>query len=362
MRLLLPLLLIAGFAFGQIPNYVPQANLVAWYGFNGNSNDESGLSNNGNVSGAILTTDRFNSSNSAYSFDGIDDYIQVNTIFDYEERTVSCWFRATDLIGNGASSRNFLTIDSDALLFGGVTFKITDSVMYIFGGGESTPFQDSVDANIWHHIVTVRDSVNINYYFNGNHVGTSLSGSIGSSNNPNPNLVIGSGRVLTAQNFEGDVDDVGIWNRALTECEINNLHTAQLNAPSPSFTAAPLSGCAPLTVTFSNTSSPANSCIWDFGDGTILNDCGAPVHLYVDTGLYDITLTIIDSIGCETTTTWQDFIFAEYCNVGLNELTNKDRELIKITNLLGQETPYKPNTPLIYIYSDGTTEKKFVLE
>ena len=36
--------------------------------------------------------------------------------------------------------------------------------------------------------------------------------------------------------------------------------------------------------------------------------------------------------------------------------------LIKITNMLGEETPFKNNTPLFYIYEDGTVEKKIIIE
>ena len=49
-------------------------------------------------------------------------------------------------------------------------------------------------------------------------------------------------------------------------------------------------------------------------------------------------------------------------SAGLNELSNTPKQLIKITDLIGRETEYKTNTPLIYIYSDGTTEKVFKME
>ena len=52
--------------------------LVAYYPFNGNANDESTDGHDGTVYGATLTTDRFGNSNSAYSFDGINDYICVD--------------------------------------------------------------------------------------------------------------------------------------------------------------------------------------------------------------------------------------------------------------------------------------------
>lgn len=50
------------------------------------------------------------------------------------------------------------------------------------------------------------------------------------------------------------------------------------------------------------------------------------------------------------------------CAVGLEELSNTPKQLVKITDLIGRETTFKPNTPLIYIYSDGTTEKVFKLD
>ena len=52
-------------------------SLITYYPFTGNANDSSGNNNNGVVYGATLTEDRFGNGNSAYSFDGIDDYIEV---------------------------------------------------------------------------------------------------------------------------------------------------------------------------------------------------------------------------------------------------------------------------------------------
>ncbi|MDP4268861.1 MAG: hypothetical protein Q8909_01915, partial [Bacteroidota bacterium] len=43
----------------SIPSYIPLNGLVAWWPFNGNSNDESGNGNNGLNAGASLTQDRF---------------------------------------------------------------------------------------------------------------------------------------------------------------------------------------------------------------------------------------------------------------------------------------------------------------
>ena len=57
---------------------IPSDRLVGYWPFNGNANDESGNGNDGAVNGATtLTIDRFGNSNSAYAFDGINDYIGI---------------------------------------------------------------------------------------------------------------------------------------------------------------------------------------------------------------------------------------------------------------------------------------------
>jgi len=52
-------------------------DLIAFYPFNGNANDESGNGNHGTVYGASLVKDRFGNADSAYSFDGVNDYIDI---------------------------------------------------------------------------------------------------------------------------------------------------------------------------------------------------------------------------------------------------------------------------------------------
>ena len=44
------------------------------------------------------------------------------------------------------------------------------------------------------------------------------------------------------------------------------------------------------------------------------------------------------------------------------EINTQIKEVVKITDLIGRETPFKPNTPLLYIYNDGTVERKMIIE
>ena len=70
--------------------------LVAHYPFNGNALDESGNGNDGIVHGATLIADRYGNTDSAYHFDGVNDYIyiQYDTSLVPANYTVVVWYRA----------------------------------------------------------------------------------------------------------------------------------------------------------------------------------------------------------------------------------------------------------------------------
>ena len=64
-----------------------------------------------------------------------------------------------------------------------------------------------------------------------------------------------------------------------------------------------------------------------------------------------------DALGCTTDTA---FVLIDFAS-GLTENT-VPKKLLKITNVLGQETPYRKNMPLFYNYDDGTMQKRIVVE
>ena len=67
------------------------------------------------------------------------------------------------------------------------------------------------------------------------------------------------------------------------------------------------------------------------------------------------------------TQNWTDIdnhsYFSQHCNytTGIEE-TSSNKILIKVTNVLGQEINPKNNTPLFYLFDDGTLEKRIVIE
>ena len=84
-------------SFSQnIPSYVPKNGLIGWWPFNGNANDESGNGNNGTVNGATLTSDKNGKINSAYSFNGLNNYISTSRT-SLSNFSFSIWFNTAQI-------------------------------------------------------------------------------------------------------------------------------------------------------------------------------------------------------------------------------------------------------------------------
>lgn len=84
---------------------------------------------------------------------------------------------------------------------------------------------------------------------------------------------------------------------------------AAYDHPVVSFFVEPGQGCAPLSVSFSNTTDPGmiGSCTWDFGDGATATDCTTE-HVYQTPGIYSVSLHVNSPSGCEGDTTLQHII------------------------------------------------------
>ena len=67
--------------------------------------------------------------------------------------------------------------------------------------------------------------------------------------------------------------------------------------PTVSFNPDALYGSPPLTVNFSNNSSPG-TYLWDFGNGSVVTGVENPSQIFSDTGLFNVTLTVTTDLGC----------------------------------------------------------------
>ena len=219
--------------WAQVPSYVPTNGLVGWWPFNGNANDESGNGNNGTVNGATLTTDRNGVANKAYSFDGVNDFIQcIQSGFSgNQSMSVSFWIKSGNGSGhvfsfgsNGTSGNDFrILINSYGSCGNSVAFDIYNS-----GTAFTTTFNNSWD----NYIVTFNSSLgnsvsSCSIYKNG----IILSNNCFNVSNVLPNFLnnfpITFGRyhgTIPSDFLLGQLDDIAFWTRVLTNQEITALY------------------------------------------------------------------------------------------------------------------------------------------
>ena len=250
----LVLLALAGTGSAQtLPSYVPANGLVGWWPFNGNANDESGNNNNGTVNGATLTADRFGNAGKAYGFDGVDDFIEIihHPSLNLPNGTINLWFKTNSnnrmcLFNkanfNDASNENYnatLNYFSPGVSGIGYFSKYNSNCLPgfgWFGAANSLNFSDGT----YHMISCITSSTSIQIF-----VDAILQSSIAAPNAQadtcsNSNLRIGQNWTNYLEPYIGDMDDIAIYNRALSPTEITQLYTGQVatTANCPTFPAS----------------------------------------------------------------------------------------------------------------------------
>jgi gliding motility-associated-like protein len=203
----------------NLPNNL-QSGLVGYWPFCGNANDESGNGNNGSVNGATLTTDRFGNANSAYSFDGVNDYISANRN-GLNQFSISMWFKTSvnSLMSPFIDANNSnweLYLESQRPTF-------TNWISILPQNYIQNISSTVINLSQWYNLICIFSSNNINLYLNGNLI-SSFSPIILPIIN-NGNYYFGASISGASQFFNGTLDDLGIWNRALTSAEIQQLYT-----------------------------------------------------------------------------------------------------------------------------------------
>ena len=219
-----------------LPSYIPSNGLVGYWPFNGNANDESGNGNHGTVNGATLTTDRNGNANSAYSFDGIDDYIFVASNFYNigQSHSVNLWISVNDIFSSGQYLWNTSPHIGEAFVYNwntnlhNVTYCLGNGIEgWAITCGDQMVLLTSQE-DIWKMFTMTYSSGEWNFYINGAIISTYTN-----SNLPNGIYSLFFGDICNPQgpheSLDGILDDIAIYNRALTQEEITALYTGTTN-------------------------------------------------------------------------------------------------------------------------------------
>jgi len=213
----------------EVPSF---NNLVAYFPLSIKSSngsilsDMSSYSNDGNIIGPIFKEGVDGNINTAMSFDGVDDYIAVphNTSFDVNQFTIAMWIKTPLITGlghrnllskQGSPTRdyNFYTYSIDGTTIGRIHF----SSYYT-----STPSSDLpqvYNPDTWHHVAITLDTTGKQIFYSDGESFFSIQGVPAVFNNAFPIWI------ARADNYyKGIIDDVRIYDRALTADEINLLN------------------------------------------------------------------------------------------------------------------------------------------
>jgi hypothetical protein len=217
--------LIAATMAQNVPNYVPTNGLVGWWPFNGNANDESGNGNNGTVNGASLAADRFGNSNAAYDFDGVNDFIDLSNTSFQGDFSLSFWF-SIDIISTQKIISKFTNDQNNP---NGWEIELGNNGSLNYGNGSQQEYgQNIYTNNTWSFGTLVFNSNNSQVTFYENGTQSSIYNNFSLINN-NINVRLGARANPVASIFyNGKIDDIGLWNLALTAQEISDLYNGNI--------------------------------------------------------------------------------------------------------------------------------------
>jgi hypothetical protein len=277
--------------------------LVAHYPFDGSANDASGNGNHAAVMGAVLSSDRAGRIRSAYRFDGVDDYAVASVAqspLGNTPRTIVAWVKPEDarLVRGVVQQGNG---DCTGRMFGIVT---AFEGLSFWGGCQDIASGLSVPINKWSFIAISYDGSRIQMRSNER----SESYAIGGLNTSPGRLFIGAETVNDGASFRsffrGWLDDVRIYNRVLTEAELDVLYSMLPRVPEilePPASLATLAGAdVALGVTADGT--PPLSYQWQQNGANLPGETNSTLNLFDvganEAGAYKV---VVSNTGGTTT-------------------------------------------------------------
>ncbi len=216
--------------------------LVLCMSMDGNANDSTKYAHHGIVRGATPTTNRFGNTNSAYSFNGISNYINLGnkSLLKPNKATISMWVKpnAISTSGFGYSFNPIMVTGNtnspghfyEAYFLGISTsgnnkFHVSswNPSPTISGGGSSV---QNFNLNTWHHLTTTIDNDSIKIYINGVLDKAYFKGFATNYSSIDSIIIANSGNSTFHQRFfNGAIDDIKMYNRVLSASEVSNLYT-----------------------------------------------------------------------------------------------------------------------------------------
>ena len=332
-----------------IPSYLPTSGLVGWWPFNSNANDESINTNDGLVNGATLTADRFGTVNSAYSFNGVSNYIEVpsNVQLSFTSAySISVWVNLVAFNSGGFPYQPAIVSKiNGGDWYGGYELRGTSDAAGVLknistsgniGGLNVALNKSGLNINQWYNSIVTYNGLKLKLFIDGTCVDSlNSTGSLQTSSTP-----LRFGRRGGGPSYDcwlnGKIDDVCLWNRALTNCEIKQLYTSSLNT----FTFATVSSSSVICKGQSATLAASGASSYTWQPMSVVNSTN--IVTPISTSLYSVVAT--NTAGCTSTKT-------------ISILVNPTPTIAVSSGTIckGQSFTITPSGASTYTYSSGSS-------
>ena len=129
------------------------------------------------------------------------------------------------------------------------------------------------------------------------------------------------------------------------------------NNVTPSFTANPLTNCAPSSVTFNNTTGVPGTYTWNFGNGQTFTGTNPPPQVYNASGQYNVSLSVATAAGCTGTTTQNNYINIVNIEAGYmaDETGGCTPHTVQFTDTSSTPNPANPIVSWQWNFGNGQT-------
>lgn len=334
----------------NVPSYVPTNGLEAYYSFEQGANDLSGNSHHCVIDGAVLVNDKLNTDSSAFSFDGINDRLNIGSEFFNGAIMDTVTFRILFKLNALPSSTNEYTlwnkdghwkearigVDSSGAIFMRWAYNSPNGYHQLMTNN------NQVSPNSWIDlIVRIYDNTGdmiVNNALITQYTVNTINAPINFSNTGSCGTSYGNHRIGAKKQscnmtgfFNGVIDEFGIWSTYIDSTSIYLLSntcsdTIQSEPMSNTFPTVP--GTAHFVTSHSDSTATYqwqqnNGTGWtnlsDFGvysgtttDSLVLTGITTSLNSYgyrciIDACTMDTTdvafLTVVDNVGIEETTT-----------------------------------------------------------
>ena len=210
------------------------SDIAANYSMNGNGADDSQYGNTAEGD-ASATTNRFGWANNAIHFDGAQSYTAPNSVaLNSDYATYSFWVKMDEL---PVSGEYFLLSNGGWQQRVKISVPGHGKVVFTTNSTSGISDMDAGDGHAlvpgeWSHVVAVHDGAEDIIYINGEKANSkAVSGTLKAASAP---FGLGWNPIDNGNNMVGSLDDVIVFNRALSATEVTDLYNAQKNAPSSS--------------------------------------------------------------------------------------------------------------------------------